>query len=179
MFSDDFEGFWLTHKFLYGPHKGVESRAVRVTEPVPPALVKAQVQVAREMQDEERRREESRLAAFRRELDEISAALKKKRQREAEQQGRERRSKRRRQHYGHEQAEEDARSSPMFWTIPPWRRSNTADLGGRTQTCLRHDPAARRYCSDRQCTREHIDTRTREGAQRWKNIQRARNKRST
>ena len=168
MFSNDFQGFWLTHKSVYGPHKGVESRAVQITEPVPQALLKAQMQVAREMQDEERRREENRLAAFRRELDEIGASLRKRKR--GTQRGQ--RNKRRRQHYAREQAE-DAQSSPMFWTTPPWRRSADACFARRPQACLRHDPAVRRYCSDRQCAREHIDTRTREGAQRWKSIQRA------
>jgi hypothetical protein len=171
MFSDDFEGFWLTHKLLYGPHKGVESRALQITEPVPQALLKAQMQVAREMQDEERRREENRLAAFRRELGEISASLRKRKR--GTQRGQ--RNKRRRQHYAREQAE-DAQSSPMCWTTPPWRRSADACFARRPQACLQHDPAVRRYCSDRQCAREHIDTRTRQGAQRWKSIQRALNR---
>ena len=172
MFSDDFEGFWLTHKLLYGPHKGVESRAVQITEPVPQALLKAQMQVAREMQDEERRHEESRIAAFRRELEEISALLK-KRKRGAER-DKQRRHKRRRQQYVYEQAE-NVRSSPMCWTTPPWRRATTC-VGRRPQACLWHHPAEKLYCSDEHCVREHIDTRTREGAQRWKNIQRALNR---
>lgn len=172
MFSDDFQGFWLTHKSVYGPNKGVESRAVRITEPVPQALLKAQMQVAREMQDEERFREESRLAAFRRELDEISASLRKRTR--GAQRGKAS-NKRRRQHYAREQAE-DAQLFPMCWTLPLWRRSTNACFGRRPQACLRHDPAMQRYCSDRQCAREHIDTRTREGAQRWKSIQRALNR---
>ena len=66
MFSSDFQGFLLAHKSVYGPHKGVESHAVPLIEPVPYALLESQQQIAMEMD------EETRLAAFRRQLDEIT-----------------------------------------------------------------------------------------------------------
>ena len=43
MFAPDFEGFTLVHRAGCGPRKGVESRGIRVTEPVPQALLETQV----------------------------------------------------------------------------------------------------------------------------------------
>ena len=162
MFSNDFQGFLLAHKSVYGPHKGVESHAVPLIEPVPYGLLESQQQIAMEMD------EETRLAAFRRQLDEITDMLR-KRKRAVDMRGG--KKKRRRQHY------EDQKNCSA-WASAPWHKDKTWEevtgvrrFGRRVQACLLHNPEEQRYCRDESCRREHIDTLTTEGSRRWQRIQ--------
>ena len=171
MFSPDFEGFHLVHRATCGPHKGVESRAVRVADAIPQELLDAQVQVVLHMEEEEERRcEERRLAAVRRQIEEMTVAAKKRKR--AAEKHKSRDNKRRRQQVSFGQRE--ARPIATLWVTPPWRWcSSETHAGRRPKACLWHHPAEQRYCSDLHCTHEHIDTRTKEGARRWQSIQRA------